>query len=1448
MTEKLNHTEFDRKLVSRTGALQSANVEPAKPNQAIVGKSRWYLPGWGTARRVTLVVICFVLLLTIAIPTIGQLASERRYALNDISTNLLDKTNPNLSAKLTQDPQTRSYYFNKQGLDAAPKNSSASPDAKAGPDPAAALKQMQAQVGGGSDKDAKSLYSVEFPEDSSKGITYYDNNLGVSFKLYSQNSERSPRLVDGRIVYPANQGVKAVYTAKNNGIKEDIIVPEFQGDKLEYSYKLELPKELEARLTDDGGLGVYSADPTFFGNVSYGSPEDETNIRNARLNGEKKHLVFAIPAPTIVQTGSKGQGEAQAFFTLEDNKLTVTAEQLKDLTYPISVDPSVVITSSTDFKTGNNEGDIDFNTVGEVRRNLLSGATVGTWTATSGLVQSVGSHSSVVHNGYVYVIGGTTDGITRTNVVKFATISLTGTVGTWATTTSLPQIIGRHSSVVYNGNVYVIGGLGDTGSLSTVYYARLNVTTGAVGAWNSTTDLLTPRYEHSSVVYNNYIYSLGGTDSSNAVYNDVQFAPINASGALGIWQYTFNSTGTGTFSGGFTTARQNHSSIAYNGYVYLTGGISGGTIPNNDQYAPLNDNGTLGAWITTTTIPVSRESHSSVVSNGYIYVLGGIEGGGSLGTTYYAPIHADGSIGLYLSNSTLFTVRAQHTSVVSGNYIFVIGGDHRNDVFSAKINSAGALDLNSSTTAFPDVACGLDLSPGGRNGHETVAYNDFIYVIGGFNGCYLNDISVAPINSNGTLGTWSNAIPTLGSSFTSPRSAHTSVAYKGFLYVIGGSNGGTNFNDVQFAPINTDGTLGAWTTTSSFATARYAHSSVVHNNFLYVIGGQGSISQDDVQFAPINSNGTLGAWTATTSFTTARRYHTSVIANGYVYVIGGFNGTYFDTVQFAPINTNGTVGAWTATTSFPNARFLHSSVVHNGILYVIAGSNSTTYFNNSYAPINSNGTIGTWGDTESLVARDAHASVNYKGYMYTLGGSSSNNSYFRTTNYSRINNGGIGTTKSFASTTAFNNNRNGQTVLTANGYIYVLGGFDNASNYLNDVQYAPLNADGTVGAWTATTSFSTGRSNHAAVITNSYIYVLGGNTAAANLNDVQYAPLNADGTVGAWTATTSFVTTRVSHTATAHKGYIYILGGNNGGSSFSDVQFAPLNANGSVGAWTATTSFTDVRSNHTSLSVNNYLYVIGGNPPSGFTSNVQYAPINANGTIGVWIATTGLLDNRSDHATTTANGYVYVLGGTNGTQLATVEFAPINSNGTLGEWATSSSFATARVGPGAIAYNGYLYLAGGNGSAGRMSDVQFAPLQSIARFGRHSKLIDLGTTGQLSSISFTGTLPYKKDSLSFRFAGANGILSPNAKANTLTTGTCSGINARFVLVTIELDDESASYYTDSLNQASLQDLTVDYVTAGGASVLPSQRLKGGKYFKAQALQPLDTVKSLTASC
>jgi len=213
------------------------------------------------------------------------------------------------------------------------------------------------------------------------------------------------------------------------------------------------------------------------------------------------------------------------------------------------------------------------------------------------------------------------------------------------------------------------------------------------------------------------------------------------------------------------------------------------------------------------------------------------------------------------------------------------------------------------------------------------------------------------------------------------------------VYVIGGNNSSnTSITTVQYAAINSNGSLGSWSTTTSLSTAVVGHKSVVYNGYVYAIGVANMSPIATVQYAKINSDGTLGSWSTTTSLSTAVAYHTSVAYNGYMYIIGGVDGIspVIATVQYAPINSNGSIGSWSTTTSLSTAVSTHTSVENNGYIYAIGGSlTGGTSFTNAvqYAKINSDGTIGSWSTTTSLpTVLAGHTSVLYNGYIYAIDG------------------------------------------------------------------------------------------------------------------------------------------------------------------------------------------------------------------------------------------------------------------------------------------------------------------------------------------------------------------------------------------------------------------------------------------------------------------------------
>jgi type II secretory pathway pseudopilin PulG len=134
----------------------------------------------------------------------------------------------------------------------------------------------------------------------------------------------------------------------------------------------------------------------------------------------------------------------------------------------------------------------------------------------------------------------------------------------------------------------------------------------------------------------------------------------------------------------------------------------------------------------------------------------------------------------------------------------------------------------------------------------------------------------------GSIPSWSNT-----TALPSAISSHSAVAYKGYIYTMGGNAAGGATSTVFYAPINSNGTVGVWATTTPLPSALYAHSAVVYNGYIYLTGGCNcAFTTSTVLYARINSDGSIGNWTNTTPLLSTLRYHSAVVYNGYIYTTG----------------------------------------------------------------------------------------------------------------------------------------------------------------------------------------------------------------------------------------------------------------------------------------------------------------------------------------------------------------------------------------------------------------------------------------------------------------------------------------------------------------------------------------------------------------------------------
>ena len=299
-------------------------------------------------------------------------------------------------------------------------------------------------------------------------------------------------------------------------------------------------------------------------------------------------------------------------------------------------------------------------------------------------------------------------------------------------------------------------------------------------------------------------------------------------------------------------------------------------------------------------------------------------------------------------------------------------------------------------------------------------------------------------------------------------------------------------------------------------------------------------------------------WITSASLPAAVVYSQAIVTKNRVYLLGGdVNGTYSSAVFTAPINTDGTLGEWTTSNSLPANVSLSQAIVTKDRVYLLGGVTNGAYSATVYtAPINPDGTLGVWTTGSPLPT-----AVSYS-----------------------------------------------QAIVTKNK-VYLLGGYSNGS-YYSTVYTAPISADGTLGEWTTGTSLPVAVASSQSVVTKDRVYLLGGYTSSGFTSTVYTAPISADGTLGAWTTGTPLPIDLYDSQAIVIEGRVYLLGGHIDGSRSSAVFTAPINPDGTLGAWTTSTSLPATVVYSQAVATKNRVYLLGGVVNYSPSSVVHTAPIN----------------------------------------------------------------------------------------------------------------------------------------------------------------------------------------------------------------------------------------------
>lgn len=1250
-----------------------------------------------------------------------------------------------------------------------------------------------------------------------------------------------------------------VYTNTIVGMKEDILLLEYNGDDLEIKYELSMPESIEARIESDGSIGFYGSSLPINGDVATGNDSDKQLLESARKNAEKNKLLFTVPRPIAVEADKK-ESRLDLKFSIQANELSLSVSGLDGASFPLSIDPSVYVETARKLMRGNNETNVDFDVDDElIQKSQTTGARIDAWQGSLDVNEGIWGHSTVTAGGYLYRTGGRTGATSKPSIVD-QTRTLQGSNSS-SFTMDMP-------STRPAGDLYVAIMCHDGTNV-------VNPPSG--GGWTEYADV-----SEYAAYYKIGTDQGGGNESSS---------------------YTW--TGSNEEWGGVIMRITGFDS---GDPVSGTPGIgsSGGAVPVFPATTP-DVNSTL--IIRSAGADQDDPSATGWVPSGHTKIDSESSSNGGNGSCAFVAAAMDSPPAATVSTGTVSLADSSindsyGASSLAINPVVLPAPTTRTTVEWARFDSA-TLDITSPNpgTAVCSGWCNQAVYnlPSARRNHTMVAYNGYLYVIGGVDssGTRVSTVYVAKIGANGEPSLWhptdtnkSNWVywySDSGLSGSTALSYLSATAYNNRMYVTGGQSNASpgGIATVYVADILPNGKLGLWTTSGMQAlpagAGKHMHEVQIYNGVMYAIGGFEGVAtssanlRNTTYYSKLNSDGTMNAWQQTKSFVGARSNFGgsfSYIWGAYIYVGGGclaVNASGYCTLidsntLLASINADGSLDNWSDLGNLDNTRIGYSLIGWQGGLYRLGGCNnqdSTTgectgaLTDVDYGIINPAGEVSTvniseasgsgnctggapedcdlppLGDGNGQGGQMLSGSTILNGYLYIIGGCTNFDCSGSSGNVSYVSIGPDGSLQkpatcsgtSYGAWCVDSSNRvNGTSgvsapgITTFNNRIYVVGGIDESSTGTQRIYYNSTNTNGSLsGAWSSVTFASAGmttggdetgekaytyaysRANPAYAGSNpGNLYVMGGCSAisasagcSSSYNTSVYkCNITTSGSVSGCTTTGQLqLDTELGtesnqglglHSGTVYANYIYLIGGysDNVGDRASvfyakfdnsnnivDVESGTANPASDDDDWIeSTNSLNNGRRRGWAFGYNGHIYAVGGydsNPDIGIIPFIEWSKMNvSDGSVDSFVTSSVTLNQRWGLSMTVSNSYAYVIGGCDvgASPGGCSSFEPSiqtfqlynNNSGSVANFTAQSdqtfSANTDRRGASSAVYNGYLYVAGGCISAAEpcttaVNNVQYAPISA--------------TDGSIGTWAAGGSLPAVRAWGSLQVAGGS---------------------------------------------------------------------------------------------
>ncbi len=275
------------------------------------------------------------------------------------------------------------------------------------------------------------------------------------------------------------------------------------------------------------------------------------------------------------------------------------------------------------------------------------------------------------------------------------------------------------------------------------------------------------------------------------------------------------------------TNRWHHNAITFNDRAWVFNGLEGGTLGTLSDLWSTQDG---LSWTEESSALLWHDRLNAVVVefDNRIWMFGGRWSGLYMNDVWSSP---DGMNWVQETAQAPWDGRTYHTAAVLNGRLWVLGGLKKqgstysllNDVWS----SSDGVNWTQEVAAANWPA---------RNGHATVAFNNKLWVLGGWDGQDRNDVWSSSDGIN-----WTEETPAAG---WDPRTSHAAVVFRNRMWVIGGIDPNVfRFRDVWSSD---DGVNWQQEPTPPWS-ARHGHAAFVFRNRLWVHGGSGDagIPPDD---------------------------------------------------------------------------------------------------------------------------------------------------------------------------------------------------------------------------------------------------------------------------------------------------------------------------------------------------------------------------------------------------------------------------------------------------------------------------------------------------------------------------------------------------------------------------------------------------------------------------